>query len=368
MRRVLGIAFLALSFVVGGVFAASRLANIQGPKGSDAKIADATFALYASSQTAGVSNAFICTAETVGAVSDKEGQQIGYILLTAGHCTPQNPEIPADATYAVSPDITSDVKQLMPVQIVKAVMNEPLDFALLYLPTKKHFAVDQIESASKVRIGDSVTDVNFALGLAKQYSHGQVATQLIHDADPQVNGDFLCQMYGGPGASGSAVLHDDKLIGIVIYGFTEGSIGMGVEPIDAILAALPQTPDYTSPSPSPSQFNVMTGTTPWIPWAQRGRVRPHSAEPREPRQPRDSRPNHSGKAYHQHYRATDVRVVRGHRCVGYAGVFFFPYGDGSWMPWVFTDEVYFVSYDGGTTWFVESYTNPGFSQVVVIVE
>lgn len=352
--------------------AASVLAGVQysiqglkGPKGQDEKIANATFALYASSASAGVSSRFICTAE---AISKVDG---GYVLLTAGHCTPANPEIPGDAQYAVATDIGGT---LMPVTIVKAVMTEPLDFALLYLPTKKSFNVDGMESVSKVRIGDKVTDVNFALGLAKQYSHGQVGSALIHDTDPEVNGDFLVQMDGGPGSSGSGVLHDGKLIGIVIYGFNEGTIGMGVEPIDAILQAIPNTPTYKAPSVNEDQdfFQGDDNITDWF--AQRGHSRPQeprrSPEPRRPREPREPRGNrgaraHQGPVSHRRIdRNRDVRYRGGRTEVCFYGNWFYA---AAYPNWLWSDDVYMVQV-GPDVWEVIDFNNPSLFMQVVIVD
>lgn len=333
MRKFLIGVCLSL-IVLFGIGAAINVPDIQSPKGEDAKIADATFALYASSESAGVSNRFVCTAEAVSNVTDNNGENVGYILLTAGHCTLMNPEIPGDAAYSVS---TKLGEKLMPVTIVKAVMQEPLDFALLYLPTKQHFNIDPMESISKVRVGDKVTDVNFALGIVKRYSHGEIGSQIIHASDPRINGDFLVQMDGGPGSSGSGVLHDGKLIGIVIYGFNEGNVGMGVESIDDIIRAIPSTPNYVAPAVNEQQ-DFFDHDSPFFPFLlQRGHVGGHQERVERPRslrtnQPRERRvhPSHVGRDHREKFRQRDIVVVGGHRCLPYEGAFFFVYGDGAW--------------------------------------
>jgi hypothetical protein len=361
MRKIA--TWLVALFIAVGISANGF--DLRGPKGEDERISGATFALYASSVSAGVNDRFVCTAEAIAKVPG------GYELLTAGHCTPRNSEIPGDATYFVATDIGGE---LMPVSIVKAVMKEPLDFAILYLPTKKHFNVEETQSVTEVRVNDKVTDVNFALGLAKQYSHGTVGSLRIHDADPEINGDFLVQMDGGPGSSGSGVLHDGKLIGIVIYGFSEGSIGMGVEPIDAILAAIPSTPAYVAPPAQPvDNEDENDGGNPFVKNLQRndrGSQRGHN-RPAQPREPRDTHRQpparaHQGPVNHRRIdRRHDERIRNGHVEVCFAGTWF-AYG-GEWPDWVFDTDVYAVEVGPGV-WEIVEFQNPSLFIEVVIVD
>ena len=268
----------------------------------------------------------------------------------------------------------------MPVKILKAVMQEPLDFALLYLPTKESFGVDEMESVSRTRVGDKVTDVNFALGVAKQYSHGTIGSQRIHDTAPELNGDFLVQMDGGPGSSGSGVLHDGKLIGIVIYGFNEGTIGMGVEPIDSILAAIPNTPKFVAPPVNDQPDFFERGAAGIYPYST-GQRRGERSEPRQPRQPRAQQPrehrgrsqeprgehrgqarSHQGPERHGRIDRHRVRVVHDHLCIQWQGEWLL---QESYPPWLFSDDVYFVEIAPGV-WEIIDFENPTLVLQVVI--
>ena len=195
------------------------------------KASSATFALYASSERAGIQDRFICTAT---AISKVDG---GYELLSAGHCTPANPDLPTDMTFSVATDLGG---KLIPVPLVASVMNEPNDWAVFYMPTQNKYPVMKLDDVNNIKVGDKTVDVNFSLGVAKEVSEGEVSSTPINDSSataPDAIGDFEVSMFGSNGASGSSVIdmnRGKKIIGIVIFGFHGETMPMLVEPISNI--------------------------------------------------------------------------------------------------------------------------------------
>jgi hypothetical protein len=192
------------------------------PRGFAGKAMSSTFALYA---TLGPITHFDCTIEPIAKI---EG---GYRLLTAGHCVQ---EVPDHMQFSVANEIGGT---LYPVTLVKAVDDGNLDFALFDLKTTKKYFVFDLGLTDTVTVGDHTINPNFALGLGKQLSYGIISSrQLIAsedcDADDDCVGAFLVQAYGGPGASGSAVLSakTHRIIGLAVVQ-PRGSVGLGVEPI-----------------------------------------------------------------------------------------------------------------------------------------
>ena len=214
MKKILGFLFALL-------LSGSLSAAIKPPKGFDGKLWAGTLALYGTKDD---STHFLCTAEPIAKI---EG---GYRLLTAGHCVQ---DVPEDVQFSVADEIGGSRTA---VTLVKAYEGDGLDFALFDLKSKKKYPVFSLALSSKVRVGDSTINPNFALGLGKQISPGRISSQeliLSDECDAEgCNGKFLVQMYSGPGASGSAVFSTKthQIIGLVIYQFS-GDVGFAVEPI-----------------------------------------------------------------------------------------------------------------------------------------
>ena len=202
---------LALCLALGLFFALAFPAfGVKGPKGDAKKAYDSAFALYASSVSANIQNKFICTAEAIAKVNG------GYELLSAGHCTPANEELPSDMTFSVSESVGG---ALVPVTLVKAVMVEPVDFSIFYLQTDKGYPVLSLGDDQDAQIGDKVLVANCTEGAVKQVAEGTVVSSAI-SSDPEVAGMFLIQVMAGPGASGSAVWDErtHKVIGVLVMG------------------------------------------------------------------------------------------------------------------------------------------------------
>ena len=228
---------LLLIFVLAASLAGAGVKNdIQKPQGKYQDVYNAAFALYASSEQAGIENKFICSAEAIKKVKD------GYELLSAGHCTPANPDLPEDMTFAASEQMGG---KLMPVVLVKAELNDALDYSIFYMPTKNKYAVDELGNEKDAHVGDETVDVNFSFGLAKELSPGLVASKEI-DAGcsdkicPEFQGLFEVQMFGAAGASGSAVVDEEtgKVIGILVAGINGRTLPVFVEPISGVERAI----------------------------------------------------------------------------------------------------------------------------------
>lgn len=197
--------------------------SFKSPKGFVGKLWDGTFALYSVEGEAG---SFACTAEIIGKSKD------GYVLLSAGHCVAEGGD------FAVSENIDSP---LLPVTVIKSyrgVEKDNVDFALLDLKTTKKYPVMQIGNDDDLRIGDSVIDVHFSLGFAKQLSYGRISSKPLTPSyrctikDSGCLGDFMVQDFATKGASGSAVISakTHQVIGILVSQFDEG-LGTVIEPI-----------------------------------------------------------------------------------------------------------------------------------------
>ena len=201
------------------------------------KVYDATFALYVSSESAQKKDVFTCTADAIAKVPG------GYELLSAGHCTPADiEELPEDMTFSVSEQIGGP---LMPVQLVKAALNEPIDYSIFYLKTTNSYPV--LDLNDDRRIGDKVLVGNCTEGVVKQVAEGSIVSgPLGTDPDLSVKGMFEIQIMAGPGASGSAVVDERTggVIGILVMGMS-GEFVL-IEPIDNVDMSgvtMPPAPD-----------------------------------------------------------------------------------------------------------------------------
>lgn len=203
--------------------------DVKPPKGFDKKVFDASLALLATSESAGVNTPkFICT---VTAYQKVDG---GYLLIGAGHCTPLNSELPEDMKFYVSRDLDSAP---IPVQQVVGELadDESVDFFVFYLPTKEKYQTISLGDDSDLRVGDKTVDVNYSLGAEKITSPGVIVSQ--EDLGKRLpKGYFLVQQFDSHGASGSAVVSEKshKIVGLVIAGWDGATMPSIVESIDQI--------------------------------------------------------------------------------------------------------------------------------------
>ena len=215
--------------------------NIGEPKGFDNKVFHASLAMYATSVIAEITEPkFICSVTAYKKV-DK-----GYLVIGAGHCTSDNPELPPDMQYYAAEDIG---KPVMPMQLIMAEMGTTesgiyYDYALYFLPS--HYAMSKgsgdarltvipLGDERELSIGDKTVDVNFSLGVAKMVSPGIIMSQET-PSQQLPRGFFLVQQFDSHGASGSAVVSEKthKIIGLVIAGWDGATMPSAIEAISHI--------------------------------------------------------------------------------------------------------------------------------------
>lgn len=219
--------------------------SLKSPKGFEGKLWQSTMVLYAIDDIPHAD----CT------IQPYEKIPSGYRLLTAGHCVQ---EIPADVKFAVADEIKG---KLTPVTLIKAYDGDGLDFAIFEMKTTKKYAVMELGNEHALRVGDTVINPNFALGIGKQLGVGRVSSDSIIKSSkcPDCAGQFLVQIDGGGGSSGSAVIstRTHKVVGLVTAAWsddTNSQIGMFVEPISVFKTFLTAP---VQPHPAP-QKEVVT--------------------------------------------------------------------------------------------------------------
>jgi len=228
VKHLLAVCFLLL--------AASPAFSQGKPTGFHRKIYDATFALYAHNSEGG---GYECTLTAWKKVSN------GYLLITAGHCTTANPQIPKDAEFFIAEEIDGKEE---PLKLVHAVLNVPLDYGIFFWKTTRRIKVVPFGDERKERIGNQTVNVNFSLGITKEVSMGVIQSQLITTNEVsigplhsmKVGGMFLDSEFASHGASGSAVVSQKthKIIGLLVSGMDGLTMPPFIEPITLIEADL----------------------------------------------------------------------------------------------------------------------------------
>ena len=194
---------------------------LHAPQGFEGRLYNATLALYGTKD--GVTQ-FLCTAEPFEKTTE------GYHLISAGHCVQLVPEgiLFSVADYIGGP--------LTPVRMMKAYLGTGIDFSEFELRTTRHYTTYALGDEGDAHIGDKVINVSFAAGVGKQMGFGTISSDLLVVSNlctyDDCGGDFLAQIHGAGGSSGSALVdaRNHKVIGLVVIGFND-DIGFGVEPI-----------------------------------------------------------------------------------------------------------------------------------------
>jgi hypothetical protein len=205
-----------------GLFAA--LLFTPASKAQDAKLASATLAVYHGKQECGYVEVpsffwvdkvwtcefkakFTCTATVIE--TDGDGS---YLALTAGHCFAREEK----DSYYVSAEV-SDHPVVNKIELVKYEDDDRYDYAIIKFHSIREYPAIPVDTTTQPEIGSQVDNVNFAFGLTKMYTHGVVESGLLN---PPSKGKSLTSRYYvnigiGPGASGSAVVQNGKIVGIV---------------------------------------------------------------------------------------------------------------------------------------------------------
>ena len=389
-KGILG-AFLAVAMILTPACAGNK--NISTAHGFNGRVYNSVFALYGSSAASGIQDRFVCT---VTAYQQVNG---GYLLIGAGHCTSANAaSLPADMTYSVSEELGG---KLTPVALLKSEMDEPLDYAVYFMPTKQKYPVLALGDETKDRIGDKTIDVNFSLAAAKMFSPGTIVSQVI-TTQTEVRGFFLIDQFDSHGASGSSVVSEKthKIIGLVIAGWDGETMPSVVEPITSILPHIQDAQALALVAASkPIPVTVLPPTPPQDPndgedylyqransgmhrGGQRGGNRGGEAqgdhrgngEARggnrgDNRGDRDGR--RDGRTYNrnEHHRIDrdrDRRIVEGHEQIFFGG-YWFSCGYEDWPVWVWDGDVYVVMV-APDIYEMYSYDDPNLEIAIYVVE
>ena len=388
VRALLGSA-LAIAMILTPAYAGNK--NINTARGFNGRVYNSVFALYGSSAASGIQDRFVCTVTAYQQVSG------GYLLIGAGHCTSANAEsLPSDMTYSVSEELGG---KLTPVALLKSEMDEPLDYAVYFMPTKQKYPVLALGDETKDRIGDKTIDVNFSLAAAKMFSPGTIVSQVI-TTQTEVRGFFLIDQFDSHGASGSSVVSEKthKIIGLVIAGWDGETMPSVVEPITSILphiqdaqalalvaaskpipvTVLPPTPPQ-DPNDSDDLYQransgMHQGGQPGgnrggeTPGDHRGNGEVRGGDRGDNRGDRDGR--RDGRTYnrnehHRINRQREVRVVGRHEQIFFGG--FWWACDYDWPVWVWDGDVYMVMV-GDNIYEMYSYDDPNLEIAIYVVE
>lgn len=235
--------FLAVALSLG-LFISSAVADVKPPRGKfEQKLENATFALYVEKSDG--ENHFTCTATAY------EKTKTGYLLVSAGHCIDGRD----DLKFSVKTDV-DDSLPAMPVTVVKYELDDIYDFSILQLDTKRLFPIIGLGSEEDAAVGDKIENVSFALGMAKQFNNGYIATQMLHPNDTTASAPqwflhhFLVEVSGAPGSSGSAIVskRSHRIVGLLVSGVRDEQMGFGVIPM-SMFYSFRSDPKFTAHHP-----------------------------------------------------------------------------------------------------------------------
>ena len=349
---------IAISIALTLLLATSVTAAIKPLKGFDKKVYNGSLALYASSPSAGITDKFICSSQVIAKVAG------GYELLSAGHCTPANAELPPDMTFKVAKDLG---QSLLPVTLIAAHEDGANDWAVYYFPTKERYPVTPLGDENDVCLDSKTIDVNFSLALAKEVSMGVVSSTVQTQGD--MKGFFEVTQFDSHGASGSSVVSEStkKVIGIVIAGVDGTTTPTWVEPASAIskqIAGINVARNLPYISAPKTMFDFATPEFPINIWTQHGgRGQGHGSPHPESNHGRHDPRTLNRDTHHliEEYRRAGAD---GHREIRFESYWF---GCSLWPAWIYTDDVYFVM-GPNDVWFVYEYNNPAVFVQVYLVE
>ena len=193
---------------------------------------------------------FTCTGTVIRQLSETQ-----YVGLSTGHCIDWKDE----KNYYVGSTVESE-PVLHNIQIVKSENDDRYDYVVFVFHSVRELPVINVSKKGGIpAIGTKVMNVNFAKGVGKQYTHGEVNSEPLDDDRMERKQRFLITNGMGPGSSGSAIVSEEthEIIGLCEFGFPGTQMGTGVIPtgkrfvdfIDDDSAGL-------KPQPEPAQQTV----------------------------------------------------------------------------------------------------------------
>lgn len=177
----------------------------------------------------GFARQFTCTATVIARESEDT-----YVGLSAGHCVDWS----AEKDYYVSTTVEKE-PVLHSVNIIKAENDDRYDFMIFEFRSMKELPVIAVSMKGHVpALGTKVLNINFAMGVGKHFSRGEVTSEPLDSEVFGAKERFMANIEGAPGASGSSVvdLNTHEIIGLCEFGFNRGNLGMGVIPTGQRLA------------------------------------------------------------------------------------------------------------------------------------
>lgn len=218
--------FLRGLLLVGSLLLASSVMGATKPKAPEVNLKDATVAVYHGKQVCAYEKVddlfgpmvewgckfkseFTCSGTVVA------HDMGGYIGLTAGHCFDWEKE---DEYYISTKE--QSVPVLKKIKLIKFENDDRYDFAVFVFESNMDIPTVPVSSdEDSIIVGGTVSNVNYSFGLVKQFTEGKIISGIITDpAIKDLNdtkGRFLVNIGIGPGASGSAVVANGKIIGLV---------------------------------------------------------------------------------------------------------------------------------------------------------
>lgn len=166
---------------------------------------------------------FTCTATVIGQTGESE-----YLGLSAGHCINWAEEKNYYVGTTVGPEPV-----LHNIEILKSENDDRYDYVVFTFHSARPLPAIQVDMDGGIpALGTKVLNINFALGVGKHFSHGEVTSEPLDDDVIRMKQRFMASIEGAPGASGSSVVDENthKIIGLCEFGFNRGNLGTGVIP------------------------------------------------------------------------------------------------------------------------------------------
>jgi hypothetical protein len=203
----------------------------------------------------GFERRFTCTATVIARESEDT-----YLGLSAGHCIDWKEE----QNYYVGTTIEKE-PVLHNINILKSENDDRYDFVLFEFHSMKEFPAIPVSLKGGVpALGTKLININFAMGVGKHYSRGEVTSEPLDNDAFGAKQRFTANIEGAPGASGSSVVDAEthEIVGLCEFGFNRGNLGMGVIPtgqrladfMDDDSAGLKPQPEPKAPVGTPESY------------------------------------------------------------------------------------------------------------------
>lgn len=272
MKALIRSAILAAALCLIPAFTRAQVGPAQPAEDFQQTLSKATLSVYQGQQVCGYQSydtifgpmqfwgckferRFTCTATVIADAGNGY-----YVGLSAGHCINWAEE----KNYFVGTTVEGE-PVLHNIKIVKSENDDRYDYVLFEFHSVRPLPVIEVDTEGGVpALGTKVINVNFAFGVGKHYSRGEVTSEPLSDEVFGSKQRFTASVEGAPGASGSAIvsLETHKIIGLCEFGFNRGNLGMGAIPtgkrfidfIDDDSAGLRPQPEPKQQATTPQSF------------------------------------------------------------------------------------------------------------------